>query len=116
MSVENAKGFLQELGDNTVLQQKFEAADNDGRLKLAHSLGLDFSPDELMEVLNKSQIQATEELTDSDLATVSGGFNIRPPVTLPGPLAGAVAAVAGTSGMNPTFNINNTANITINIG
>ena len=119
MSAENAKAFLQELGQDKVLQQKFEAANNDGRLKLAHSLGMDFSPDELMEVLNKSQIQEAEELTDSDLASVSGGFNIggltRPPVTLPGPLAGAVAAVACASGMSPTFNINNTANITINI-
>ena len=121
MSAENAKAFLQELGRNKVLQQNFEVADNDGRLELAHSLGMVFTPDELMEVLNRSQIQAAEELTDSDLEIVTGGFNmagltIIPPVTLPGPLAGAVAAVAGASAMSPTFNFNNTANITMNIG
>lgn len=120
MSAENAKTFLHELGRNKDLQQKFEVADNDGRLELAHSLGMVFTPDELMEVLNGSQIQEAAELTDDDLSTVSGGFSMAgltsSPVTLPGSLAGAVASVAGASGMSPTFNINNTVNMTINIG
>jgi len=120
MSTENAKSFLQTLGTDVTLQERFTNADQSGRMQLAAEMGLEFSSEELATALNGSLVRSDGELSNAELSSVAGGIGFTPPVapvSIPGSVAGPLASAAG-SGLSPTINntMNNNVNVTINIG
>lgn len=68
MSLEDAKTMLGKLKTDKELLEKVKAADNDGKKKIAESMGLSFTVEEMKEA-----IKSDSQLSDEDLANVAGG-------------------------------------------
>ena len=75
MSVEAVKGFIEKIGGDEALAEKFKAAgtDVDEVIRLGKENGFEFTAQD-MKAVHDEMSQSGTELSDEDLEKVAGGF------------------------------------------
>ncbi len=77
MSIETAEGFIKKLNTDTAMQQKLQRlgnVDSDAMVRFAAGEGFTFTASDLSQSLKAY----AEELDESSLEHVAGGFNPQP--------------------------------------